>query len=909
MARPHLTERLLSGVGQPGALVLVSGPAGFGKTTLLSEFVTRLARPVAWLSLDEGDNDPTRFWAHWIAACQRVQGGIGETALALLGSTQALPAEAIPASMINDLVGLERDLVLILDDFHAIQNETIHQVISFLLEHLPERLHIIVSTRVDPPWPLARFRARNQLLEIRAQDLRFTSQETAAFLNRIMGLSLDNEDIAALEARTEGWVAGLQLAALSMKGRKDVSGFVKAFTGSHVYVADYLVEEVLQRQTKETQQFLLQTSLLGRLNAGLCEAVAGCEDGQATLEALHRANLFVVSLDDVGEWYRYHRLFADLLKARLQRSISKAAIGELHRRAAAWYEQAGMAAEAIEHAGIAEDYAHMARLVETFALPMILQASLNTVEGWLQALPQEFAENSPRINMALAWMNLLRGALPQAGPFIERLKAIFSASQGEEFSPSLHGEWLAVQAELLMAQGKPEASRDLAIQARKILPEVEPQVRSMLYITLAKAFQQTYDYGHAAEIFQMIARDARLAGNFTFEILGLSGHAQMTLKRGQLHRTFEIANEGIQWLETSGKKIPFSATLYGELGQVYYHWHQLDQARMYLGRSMETSGKSGYSDPEIYHYLMLSKMFQMEGDLNAAAREMQRASDLASLIPPAMVRENVISQQVRVALALGQMAAAEQLLVAEGFSFGEALRYPKLSPGSNITFTAGLLYNSALRLLLSLAKSQPEGKSLKRGLDLAASVLAEELRCGHLPVALETLLLACQMYAVLGDGRQSLVTAAKALEMAEPEGFISIFVEEGEPVAAVLAALLKSDLLGKVRPEYVHEILAAFPTNLMQVEEAPEQPAVNSRTGKGKPDEEAALIEPLTARELEVLRLIAEGDSNQTIAEKLVISVSAVKKHTGNIYGKLNVNSRTQAIVRARQLGLLPPDR
>ena len=907
MARPHLTERLLSGVGQPGTLVLLSGPAGFGKTTLLSEFVARLARPVAWLSLDEGDNDPTRFWSHWIAACQRVQDGIGETALALLGSAQPLPAEAIPASISNDLAELETDLVLVLDDFHTIQNETIHLAISFLLDHLPERLHLIVSTRVDPPWPLARFRARNQLLEIRAQDLRFTTEEAASFLNRMMGLSLANEDIAALEVRTEGWIAGLQLAALSMKGRKDVSGFVKAFTGSHVYVADYLVEEVLQRQTEETQQFLLQTSLLEHLNAGLCEAVTGCEDGKSTLAALHRANLFVVSLDDVGEWYRYHRLFADLLRARLQRSRPKAAIGELHRRAAAWYEQAGMAAKAIEHALLAEDYAHVVRLVEAFALPMILQASLNTVEGWMQALPREFAENSPRINMAFAWMNLFRGALPQAIPYVERLKAIFSEPKAEAFSPSLHGEWLALQAELLMAQGNPEASRDLALQARQILPEVDPQVRSMLYVTLAKAFQQMYDYEHAAEIFQMISRDARLAGNFTFEILGLSGHAQMTLKRGQLHRTFEIATEGLRRMEMSGQKIPFGATLYGELGQVYYHWHQLDQARAYQGRSMETSGKSGYSDPEIYHYLMLSKMFLMEGNLNASVREMQRANDLAELIPPAMIRENVISQQVRVALALGQTVAAEQLLVAEGFSFGEALRYPKLSPGSNITFTAGLLYNSALRLLLSLAKSQPEGKSLKRGLDLAESVLAEELRCGHLPVALETLLLACQMYAVLGDDRQSLVTAAKALEMAEPEGFISVFIEEGKPVAVVLAALLKSDLLGKVRPEYVQEILAAFPKELVPLKESCEQPAVKLRSGPSEAAETLDLIEPLTARELEVLRLIAEGDSNRTIAEKLVITVSAVKKHTGNVYGKLNVNSRTQAIVRARQLGLLSP--
>ncbi|MCC6147218.1 MAG: hypothetical protein IT308_06575 [Anaerolineaceae bacterium] len=875
---------------------MLSSPAGFGKTTLLSECVSQIQQPVAWVSLDEGDNDPARFWSYLIAACQTAYAGVGAPAQALLQSPQPLLAETIPTILVNDIASLDQELVLVLDDYHVIQDVTIQAAFSFLLDHLPGKLHVLISTRIDPPWSLARFRARNQLVEIRAQDLRFTTEEAAAFLNKVMGLHLKSEDTVALEERTEGWIAGLQLAALSMQGREDISGFVKAFTGSHVYIADYLVEEVLKRQSTEMQEFLLRCSILDRLSPGLCEAVTGLENGRFMLEELCRANLFLISLDDEGEWYRYHHLFADLLRVRLQRGASRVAKSDLHRRAAAWYEKAGLAAEAIEHALAAEDYPHAVELVEKVALPMILQASLQTVEGWLQEIPQGHIAKSPQILVAVAWMYLLRGAIPQAIPSVERLKLLFSTPEGERLSPSLQGEWLAIQAELLMGQGKPEASRDLALRAREILPEVDPQVRGMIYITLAKAFQLTYDYDHAAEAFQMIAREARQAGDYTFEILGISGHAQMTLKQGQLHRTFDIVTEGIRRLEASGKKIPFGATLYGEMGEVYYYWGELDQARKYSQRSMEVSGKSGYSDPEIYHSIMLSKMFLMEGDLEAAAREMQKASDLAGQIPPTMVRENLIAQRVWIDLALDRLEEAEQLLTAEGFSFGDSFRYPKLTPGSNITFTAGKLYKSALRILLYRAKRRGDRSNLERGVDLAERTFQEEFACKHLLIVLETLLLASQLHAALGIERQSLIEAAKALELAEPEGFISIFVEEGEPVEKILIALQKSDLLGKVRPGYVQEILAAFPPKLPSKEEISEGPEVSS------------LVEALTSRELEVLRLIAEGDSNQVIAEKLVITVSAVKKHTGNIYGKLNINSRTQAVARARQLGLLSQD-
>jgi LuxR family maltose regulon positive regulatory protein len=907
VSRPRLTEKLFTAVKHSGSFVLLSSPAGFGKTTLLSEFLTQFQHPAAWVSLDEADNDPINFWTYLIIACQTIQREIGESALELLQTPQSLPDGVIPTLLINDLVKLKNDFVLVLDDYHEIHNPSIHADVSFLLDHLPDKLHFVISTRVDPPWPLARFRARDQLIEIRSADLRFTTEEAAAFLNQVMGLSLSSENVSALEARTEGWIASLQLAAISMKDRGDIDGFIKTFTGSHVYIAEYLIEEVLNYQTDEVKTFLLQTSILERLNDGLCTAVSGLPDRPVVLKDLYQANLFVVPLDEEGQWFRYHHLFADLLQARLRHSIPPDAIAVLHQRAAVWYERSDMAPEAIDHALAAKDYSYAVRLIGKVALPMVLQGYVRTVDGWLRSIPQEYPEHSPQLMMAFAWLYLLRGDFAGAAPYLERLTAIFSTPEMGDQDPSLLGEWLSLQSKLLCVQGKPAESCTLANRALQLLPAADTHMRNMVYINLATAYEQLLDYDRAAETFQMIARDARETGNFAFEILGISGQAQMLLQQGQLHLGFEVASQGVHRVEERGRSTPFSATLYGELGQIHYQWHQLDQARSYLQRSIQASGLSGYSDPEIYNHVMLSRMCQMEGNWDASAQEMGKASDLARVIPPAMIRENVISQQVRVDLAFDRLAAAQMILKAEGFTFNSIFSYPDLAPGANVTHPVGLLYNSALRVLLFLARTKNDLVNLERGIELATLVLAGELQCRQIPVALETLLLRSQMLTALGNERDSLADVDKALELAEPEGFISIFAEEGMPISESLTDLIKRNLLGTIRPVYVQEILSAFPG--MQPVHAVygEPPAPNSLAGMDvvKVDDSLAPIEPLTPRELEVLQLIAAGDSNQTIADKLFITLSAVKKHTGNIFKKLNVNSRTQAVVRARLLGLI----
>ncbi|MGE5463800.1 MAG: LuxR C-terminal-related transcriptional regulator [Syntrophothermus sp.] len=897
VSRPHLVKKLLAGTEQKGSFVLLSGPAGFGKTTLLGEYVNQLPHAVGWVALGEGDNDPVQFWTYLITALQSIPSKIGESALALLKSPQPLPGEAIPTLLINDLVGIPDEIVLILDDYHVIQNASIHADLGFLLDHLPSNLHLVLSTRVDPPWPLARLRVRNQLVEIRSADLRFSSEETAAFLNEVMGLALTDADVAALDARTEGWIASLQLAAISMKGRNDVTSFIQAFSGSHVYVAEYLMQEVLGQQPEDVNGFLLQTSILERMNASLCEAVSGHPESQAMLRSLYQANLFVIPLDDEGEWFRYHRLFADLLKVFLQQNLAAEEIATLHQRAAWWYEKAGMLNEAMEHRLAAADYVSAVKLLEKIASAMILKAYFKTVEDWLRLIPPAYVSKSARLNMTFAWMYLMRRDAVQAAPYLERLQIQFSQPESGEMYASMQGEWLALQSILLSAQGKLEESRDLAEQALLYLSTDQIQVRIMTYMGLANAYRQMLDYDRAVQAAEAMIRESRQAGDLVSEVFGLSFLGLVVLQQGRLNSAHEIVSQGLQLAERSGSFTPFSATLYGELAQIHYHWHNLEEARRYFELSVRWSLPGGFSDARIYHSVFLSRLFQMEGRLAESVREIEMALELVQTAAPSLVGEEVVAEQVSIFLALDRFHQTEAALRPHGFSFGHGFSYPQIDPDSLLAHPQGLLYNAALRTLLYQARLANERSALRTGIELAGTVLQGSFRARHLPVALQTLLLRAQLYTALGEVQASLDDVMRALELAETEGFISIFLEEGQPIAGALATLLKRHMPGSVSPAYIQGILAAFPKT---------QVALAAPVGAVDPD--LSPIDPLTPRELEVLQLIAAGDPNQVIADELVISLSAVKKHTGNIYNKLNVSNRTQAVARARLLGLLQID-
>jgi len=906
--RPRLLAQLNEGLSIGRKLTLVSAPAGFGKTTLISEWIAVLTPEagvkVAWLSLTEDDSDLERFLTYLVTAVQTVAPQVGAGVLAALHASQQQPsATVLLTTWMNDIAKIPDRVMLVLDDYHAIDSQPIDDVLAFLIDHLPSQLRLVITTREDPAVPLARLRARGQLTELRAADLRFTPAEAAEFLNQSMGLSLAADDIAALEDRTEGWIVGLQLAAISMRGRTDRSSFIAALSGSHRYILSYLTEEVLDRQPEDIRQFLLDTSILDRLNGDLCDAVSGRADSHDRLEQLLNANLFLLPLDDERQWYRYHHLFADLLRDRLRTRQPDRATG-LHRRASLWYAAAGLAGEALTHALAAADYTLAAQLLEDHATDLLTQGRIKAVESWLQAIPSQLRAHSPKANLAFAWMHLMRGTLPEAAPYVEQLQALFTDYQWNEAETSLQAEWLALQSYLLITQGRPAEAVAPALQALDLTPATDDHVRSLAGNALGSAYLMLDDYPRAIEMYQKTIQHSRAAGHIVSEVMSLSVLTQVALQRGQLHTAFDIATQGVDHLECVGSQPPISAMVYGALGQVQYQWQQIEPARRQITRALQLCALGGYQNGEIYQRTLLSRLLLHEGNLAAAKQEIQQAFDLMQTGAPAWVQLEVEAQRVRVYLGADRLAAAEAVLNPHGFFFDAEFVYPALMPEQALDYTAGLAYNSALRVLLHRARSKHSLNDGPRGIDLAEQIINRALQGHFVPLALEALVLRAQLHMALGSTQASLADIDRALQLAEPEDFIGAFVDEGETLRRLIAeqrALIAqrqapSDQL-RDRLTYLDRLLAAFPASLPWT--VPPQSA-------NKDQHSEILVEPLTPRELEVLQLIAAGDSNQVIADKLVITVRAVKKHTGNIYGKLGVSSRTQAVARARQFDLLP---
>ncbi|MBI5564111.1 MAG: hypothetical protein HY870_04385 [Chloroflexi bacterium] len=845
--------------------------------------------PVAWLSLDTDDDDSGRFFTYLIAALQQVNENLGRELGSVPRSGKLPPAEIISTTLINDALAWGGRGVLVLDDFHVIQDRFILQVLEKLIVNLPPSLHLVLITREDPPLPLARLRANNQLTEIRASDLRFSEREADQFLNEVLGLALSPIDVAALEDRTEGWIVGLQLAGFSIRDRVNPSSFIATLSGNQRFILSYLTEEVLNRQPVEVQHFLLQTSILDKLNGEVCDAVTGRTDGQQLLDRVLSANLFLIPLDDEQRWYRYHHLFADLLRDRQQaQPIDQA---ELHRRASRWYAQAGMPTEAIQHALAAADYALAVQLIETHATDMLMQWYAKTVDSWLRAIPPGWSQHSPRTSLAFAWMHLLHGRFEQVFVYVARLQEIFATEQIE--SVALQAEWLALQATLINAQGKPTEGLTLAERALSIVPDQEARVRSQIYLAMAGAYQQLDDYERAVEAYQRLIEYGRSSASLIVEMSGVAGLALLALQHGRLHLAFNLASQSIERLERSGSLPPIAAAVYGELGEVCYQWNQIAQARRYFQRAVEVSVLSGYSDAAAYFGVIRSRLLQIEGDLDGAAREIQTVVDLMQTSAPAAVREEVIAQQVRVLLAQNRSAMAESVLNRWAtFSQGK-LSMPDLETGRTITYPRGLIANSALRVFVQRALTTHAGLSLNAGIELADRLIDQAIQGQYIPIALVALLLRARMQAALGNNLASLTDSLKALELAEPEGCILLFLEEGPAIIPLLQAVADRAATPDRLKHYARELLAALPA----ADRAP-IPTVSSVASD-------QLIEPLSKREMEILQLIGEGCSNQAIADRLVITLHTVKKHSSNIFAKLGVTSRTQAVARARQLNLL----
>jgi len=937
VSRSRLIERLEAGLYRK--LTLVSAPAGFGKTTLLSECVVHCGAHdrVAWVSLDKGDNVPNRFWTYVIAALQTLpvfhEAGVGEAAQAMLQSSQVPSINGLLVGLINEIAELTArtdhngdTYMLVLDDYHLIAEDTIHEGLLFFLDNLPPQMHLVILGRADPPWPLARLRARGELAELRAPDLRFTPEEARAFLNDAMRLDLSADDVLALEARTEGWIAGLQMAAVAMRGSARqgrlsvgaqrraesafwVSDFVQSFTGSHRFVLDYLVEEVLEQQPPAVQEFLFRTSILERLIAPLCGALlevggqnlevdpgqfqapisAPHSSSQQILEELEAANLFIIPLDDERRWYRYHQLFGDLLKSRLEHRVGRQGLVALHRRASEWYEEADLVEEAVAHAFAAEDVARAARLLEQHALAIMVRGRLFTLPQWIEALPQEQIRTRPRLCVYQAWTRYWTGrrelveecllnaeqALSERGEPATGIPPLAEAERQQ-----IAGYVAAIRAFQAMTTGDIPTIQEIARTASDLLPEGD-YMRCLATLALAGAYSSQGDPVTAQKVYAGASASARRQGYRSLDTSITTYLGMQQVKQGRLHEAADTYREAVdQATNPSGRQLLAAGFPLVKLGDLYREWNDLEMADRYLHRGVEICAQWGQVDFLGEGYLSQARLQLAQGDRGRALSTLQKGEQLAQAakVDPYIV-SGLVSCHLRLWLSAGDLAAAVRWADASGLSTDDELSYHH-----------DLHHINLARVLVARGVQEPSGPYLDDALRLLDRLAAAAEMAGWVDKEIKILILrALALWAQ--DAQKPAVDALhRALTLAQPEGYVRTFLDEGTP----MAELLQAARAWSIAPEYVARLLAALHTG--DSEDAQEVPArLRAPT----------LVEPLTERELEVLWLLTTKLSVPEIADQLYVAVSTVRSHTKSLYGKLGVHSRLEAVARAEELGLL----
>jgi LuxR family maltose regulon positive regulatory protein len=869
VARPRLVERLDEGTTQGRRLTLVSAPAGAGKTTLLSEWIARTQVRTAWLSLDPEDDDAVRFWTYVIAALRNAHSGsrppdgnaLGQASLQALGSPQLPPARFLLSPLINELAALAQTLLLVLDDYHVISSRSIHDGISFLLDHQPERLHLVIATRADPPLPIARLRASGLLTEMRGVDLRFSSDETGTLLNDVMSLNLPPDDVKALESRTEGWVAGLHLAALSIGKHANPRQFIANFTGSQQFVLEYLVEEVLSHQSEQTRRFLLQTSILDRLCPSLCDAVAEADGGEALLEQLRRDNLFVVPLGDQRVWYRYHRLFADLLTAQLRKTLSKQRILELNNRASEWHEDNGSIDEAVKYALRAQDYQRVARLAEEAAKASMLDSRMTTLVHWADALPEEVLQTRPRLRLYQAWALFLNGQIELSSQMLQDARRALA-------DPS----------------GLPEAT-EAREELTNLLDTMELISSGMFHCIDGELERATLDLGKGKE-------RALAAGHVFLATLATEGLALAQYHQGRLRQSAKTCREVIRLADRHAgagpAQAPLAASGYIELSGAHLEWNQLDSAADCIEKALELCHRMGSTQTLVEAYTAQSRYRQALGDIDGALEAIQQARDVGQAQSPyTLANFRVYAQQARLDLVMGRAADAARWAQQLGTAF------------TRVTMGRSLPLSMRDTVSTILARSHLAENRPKDALAILDPVGAAAEAGGRYRRVAEVCLLKALALHAEGKFAAALKELQYSLTLAEPEGYVRTYLDEGTAAARLLTAFCQDPSFASSLRRYARTLLEAFEADKARREHPEKRVAAETRS-------QPSIAEPLTKRELEVLQLIAQGCSNQEIADTLVLALNTVKRHTSNIYGKLGVSSRTQAVARARDLGLLP---
>lgn len=892
--RPRLSEQLNAGLN--GKLTLVTAPAGFGKTTLVSEWLHHpqfTVHDYCWLSLDEDDNDLVRFLAYLIAALQTAVSSIGETAARLLQSAQPPAAEAILTLLINDISRNDQPLILVLDDYHVIETTAIHRALTFLLDHLPPQLHLLITTRSDPALPLSRLRGRGQMVEIRANDLRFTLDEVQLFLNQVMGLALSKEEMAALEQRTEGWIAGLQLAAiaiqssLSMPGRDDLPNFIAAFTGSHRFVLDYLTDEVLEQRPKGTRDFLLQTSILNRLCGPLCDAVTGQTESQshALLQRLEHANLFLIPLDEKRHWYRYHPLFAEVLQARLWQDQGDR-VAELFRRAAGWHISQGMIDEAIYYALAGADFEQAAQLIEQVAGNMLRKGSSATLTRWLDTMPEAVVRTRPRLCLTRSWTYVMGLVIrpENAAEWVQLAKQAAAADQS--LDDSLTGEMAALQAMIASIWNEVMDSIEYSRQALDSLPADSPW-RSVITFCLGSVLFLSGDIAGATHFLGDALRLSQEDGSHYIQLNAASFLGDLEVFRGQLSRAAEIYE---QVLVSADHGIPQKGALmaHGGLAHILYERNQLAAALTHIELGIEQLEQVGGSWSSLMLYRTLGRIQQALGNWIEALEALDRAYQSGQRTQVSIVVTQSAALRARLQLIQEDIEAAERWAANSGLSVDD----PKADhPGLREEE-----YLSLARVLNAQGRHTEAQSLLHR---LLHSAEAE----GRIGSVIIILVLQCLSLQAQGHTAHALTVLERALKLAAPEGYVRLFLDEGEPLRQLLAILAARPAVKPSLHHYAEQLLADFarPVRARWPDE------VVPGTSKAFPGRltPTDLPEPLTSRELEILRLIADGRTNPEIAATLFLAVGTVKKHTNNLFGKLSASNRTQAVKRGRDLGLL----